>query len=147
MLPTEVMWEATYPLELSQGNYSDFRYSTRSLLSRALNCRPSCRIIVIDDVHESRESAIVIETSFQVCPKASQWRCPVASGGGAIRLEIVDSELLPRMQVPTWLAESRSHVTGVTARALENSAAPVRRGRIETPTRRFRRGQRQLVFV
>src|SRR4051794_26944651 len=105
------------------------------------------RIIVIHDVQKSSESAIVIETSFRVCPKASQRRCSVASGGGTIRLEIVDSELLPGMQVPTWLAESRSDVTRVTTCHLEDLATPFGGGPIETPTRGFGRGERQLILV
>jgi hypothetical protein len=60
-------------------------------------------VVMIYHVQQSREPSVVEETAFLVCPKSLQRRSAVAPVRRAVRLKIVDADLIGGMQIPTRL--------------------------------------------
>lgn len=104
------------------------------------------RFVVVDDVEQGRELAIVVEAPFRVRPEAAQRRGPVPVIRGAVRLEAVDPDLGRRMQVPAGVRPERLEVAGVALRlSREENVASGGRSRVEAPFRGSRGGNRELV--
>ena len=62
-------------------------------------------VVVLNDISKRCESAVVEETTRGVRPESSKRSCAVTIVRGATGLEVVDSDLLRRMHVPSRLGE------------------------------------------
>src|SRR5262245_27322636 len=76
--------------------------------------KPEERVVVVHDRPQVREAAVVVEAALAMGPKSLQRRGAVPAIGGALGLEVVDPDLLRRVQVPAWLGEQRRHMTRST---------------------------------
>src|SRR5262249_12307728 len=72
-------------------------------------------VVVLDDVRQRGEAAVVVEAALLVGPQAGQGRGAVAMVGIARGLEVVDADLRGGMRVPAGLRVERRDVA---ARAL-----------------------------
>src|SRR5215472_11077071 len=70
---------------------------------------------MVDDVQERSETTIVIKTTLGVSPQALERSGAIRLRRAAIRLEIIDAELLRGMHVPSGLCVGRGNMA---ARAL-----------------------------
>src|ERR1043165_3539895 len=105
-------------------------------------------VVVLENFRERRETAVVIEASLLMGPKAPERGRPVGSGGRAFRLEVVDSDFLRGMQIVSRLRVERRHVTRRAFRlSREQLLATLECRGVEGSGRRPRRGNRQLIEV
>src|SRR5262249_45663628 len=105
-------------------------------------------VVVLDDVRQRGEAAVVVEAALLVCPQARQRRGAVAMVGIARGLEVVDADLRGGVRVPAGLrVERRGAGGGAAGLAREELAAASRRARIEAAGRRARGGDGELVEV
>src|SRR5581483_12031417 len=98
-------------------------------------------VVVVDDVHQGREPAIVIEPALLVRPEAAERRRPVRAIGGAVGLEVVDPDVARGMHVPAGLGPDGLDVAGAAPRlAAEERVTALRGLRIEAAGGRGRSG-------
>src|SRR5690606_20161561 len=68
-------------------------------------------VVVVDDVGERREAAVVIEAALRVRPEALQRRRPIVGVlRAAPRVLLVDADLVEAMHVPPGLREDRRNM-------------------------------------
>src|SRR5262245_12631897 len=92
-------------------------------LLRAAETEVEMLVVVVDDVDQRSETAIMIEAALLVGPQPSERRGAVHTGRRAISLEGVDTDLLRRMQVVAGLREQGWDVAGrALGRAVEESS-------------------------
>ena len=60
-------------------------------------------VVVLDDVAQRDEPAVVVETSFRVCPESLLGRRAVGPLGRAIGLEVIDADLISAVHIPPRL--------------------------------------------
>src|SRR5262245_7343540 len=58
-------------------------------------------IVVVDDISQRGEAAVMVEAARLVRPETFEGRCAIALIGGAVGLEVVDADLGAGMHVPT----------------------------------------------
>lgn len=105
-------------------------------------------VVVLDDVVESGEAAIVIEAALGMRPQALQGRGAVAQIGSAARLKIVHADFLGRVQVPARLGKERRNVAGSAPRLPGEELLASGGGVwIEAAARRLGRGNGELIEV
>src|SRR5262249_29216875 len=63
------------------------------------------RVVVIDDVTQCCETAIVIEATLLMRPKPLERSCSVLSVRRTICLKVIDANFRPRMHVPAGFSE------------------------------------------
>src|SRR5262245_44816186 len=72
-------------------------------------------VIVLDDLVERRDAAVVVKTTlmdlFDI-PEGTKRGRPVAPVRRAHGLEVINSDLVARVQVPAWFGEDRRDVAG-----------------------------------
>src|SRR5262245_5701367 len=86
------------------------------------------------------------ETACLVSPEAIQRGGPVAVIGGAVSLEVLNTDLIPGTQIPAGFTASRLDMAARTVGlATEEYIPALRGGRVETPRRWLGRRNRQLV--
>ncbi len=103
---------------------------------------------MLDHVEQGREAPVVVEAALRVRPQASERRSAIAAIGSAVRLDVVDSDLRRRVQVPAGLGSDGLDVTLVALRLPGEKRVAVSRSRdVETAARRRRRRNRELVEV
>jgi hypothetical protein len=99
-------------------------------------------IIMLDNVVERGEPAIVVETALVDLlhiPQRPQRRRPVTLVRGSHRLKVIDPDLVRRMQVPARLREERWDMAGRSLGLVVEEGLSVLRGRaVEGALRRFR---------
>src|SRR5579859_1853167 len=118
------------------------------LLLRLAQPQLALAVVVVHDVEQRRETAIMIEPAGAVKQPARERGRAIPVVRRAARLEVVDAHLLSRMQVPTGLGERRRHMAGgALALTVEDNLAARRGDRIERARWRRGRGQRELVEV
>src|SRR4051812_43612770 len=101
------------------------------------------RIVVVDDLVQVLESAIVEEASLLMREEASQGCRTIATVRGALCLERINADLLASVHIPARLGPEWFHVTAVAASFPPEDFVPAFGGfRIEVLARfRFRCGQ------
>src|SRR5690242_17689029 len=104
------------------------------------------RVVVIDDVVQRGEAAVVIKAAFEMCEEIPNRRSAVASVGCAVGLEVVNANFRGGMQIPAGIGPERLDVAVVAlGLATEQSVAAGGRRGIEAAGRRLRRWNCQLV--
>src|SRR5205823_2031940 len=90
------------------------------------------RVVVVDDMAQGREPAIVIEPALLMRPEPLERRRPVVPIGRSISLDVVDPELLAPVHVPAGLGEERRDVARRALRlGVEEHLAACRRAPVE----------------
>ena len=103
-------------------------------------------VIVIDDLQQRLEAAVMKESTCLVGPEAVQWGGPVTLIGSPVGLEGINADLVPRMQIPSRFACYGLDMAACTRGLVcKESLPPLRGFGIETPWRRFWRRNRELI--
>jgi hypothetical protein len=103
-------------------------------------------VIVSDHVQQRRKAAVMKEPAFLVGPESIEWGGAVAVIGGSVSLEVLTTDLVPRMQIPAGFAGDGLHMAArAVGLATEQGVPPCRGCGIETPRRWLGRRNRQLV--
>src|SRR5262245_18697579 len=86
-------------------------------------------VVVVNDILERLESAVVIEPALMdfLCVKqGAQRRGHIAASGAAVGLKVVDPDVLGLVKVIARLGEERRHVTACANRFLVEDALAAR---------------------
>src|SRR3954452_5997038 len=73
-------------------------------------------VVVLNDGGERREAAVMVEAALRLRHDAPQRCRPVTQRRRPARLEVVDADLVSRMEIPAGIAEPGRHVAACTAR-------------------------------
>src|SRR6185437_5798349 len=106
------------------------------------------RVVMLDYIGESGEAPVVIEAALGVRPQAAERRSAITAIGRAIGLEIVCTNFLALMHVPTRLSEERRNVaSGAFRDAIKEFFAALGCFVIKTVGGRLGRENRELIKV
>src|SRR5215469_900998 len=72
-------------------------------------------VVVIDDRIQISETAVVIETTFEVCGKRADGRSAITHIGSATGLKAVDADVAGLMKIPSRLRPERFDMTVVAS--------------------------------
>src|SRR5215469_1860428 len=116
-----------YGLELEAEQILD-----KVILLSASQAQVHTRVVVIDDRIQISETAVVIETTFEMCGERADGRRAVTQIGSAFSLKAIDADVGGQMKIPSRLSPERLGVTVVASGlAAEQLVSPHSRSLVE----------------